>query len=63
MSSLSVVTRYWGLLCTLSLTDSFPTHTHTQEIEITPIPDNDEFVMAKYEGKYGKIPSTYVEKL
>ncbi|KAL5483744.1 hypothetical protein EMCRGX_G020155 [Ephydatia muelleri] len=34
-----------------------------QEIEITPIPDNDEFVMAKYEGKYGKIPSTYVEKL
>lgn len=34
-----------------------------QEIEITPIPDNDEFVMAKFEGKYGKIPSTYVEKL
>ena len=34
-----------------------------QEIEITPIPDNDEFVMANHEGKYGKIPSTYIEKL
>ena len=39
------------------------THIYMQEIEITPIPNNDEYVMAKSEGKYGKIPSTYVEKL
>ena len=35
----------------------------TQIITVTPIPDDDDFIMAERDGNFGKIPSTYVELL
>ena len=36
---------------------------HTQEISVTPLPDDEDNMMAESEGKFGVIPSTYVELL
>jgi len=34
-----------------------------QIITVTPIPGDDDYMMAELEGKFGRIPSTYVELL
>jgi hypothetical protein len=30
---------------------------------VIPLPDDDDYMMAEYKGKHGKIPTTYVELL
>ena len=34
-----------------------------QAVTVTPLPNDDDYLMAEIEGRYGKIPSTYVEFL
>lgn len=34
-----------------------------QEIKVTPVPGDDDYVMAESKGTFGKIPSTYIELL